>query len=45
MLSHDYIKNDFDVQECAAPEFLELPSMEPALGCDRGGQLEKMERS
>jgi ABC-type nitrate/sulfonate/bicarbonate transport system substrate-binding protein len=23
MLSHDYIKNDFDVREWAAPEFLE----------------------
>jgi ABC-type nitrate/sulfonate/bicarbonate transport system substrate-binding protein len=28
MVSHDYIKNDFDVDEWAAPEFLELAAME-----------------
>jgi len=28
MLSHDYINNDFDVDEWAAPEFLEQAAME-----------------
>lgn len=28
MLSHDYIKNDFDVEEWAAPEFLERAAIE-----------------
>jgi ABC-type nitrate/sulfonate/bicarbonate transport system substrate-binding protein len=28
MLSHDYIKNDFDVHEWAAPEFLEQAARE-----------------
>ena len=28
MLSHGYIKNDFDVQEWAAPEFLEQAAKE-----------------
>ena len=28
MLSHGYIKNDFDVQKWAAPEFLELAAQE-----------------
>jgi len=28
MVSHDYIKNDFDVDEWAAPEFLEQAAME-----------------
>ena len=32
MLSHGYIKNDFDVQKWAAPEFLE----QAAQGSDRG---------
>jgi len=28
MLKHDYIKNDFDVNEWAAPEFLEQAAQE-----------------
>ena len=28
MLKHGYIKNDFDVQKCSAPEFLEQAAKE-----------------
>ena len=32
MFSHGYIENDFDVDEWAAPEFLEQAAMEAARG-------------
>jgi hypothetical protein len=45
MLSHGYIKNDFDVNEWAAPEFLEQAGRELLQNGKNRRRMEKIPRS